>query len=124
MVAKHFKYEKVPEHLGQGQLVGDFDLGELGAVSLSLVCEDTTPRKKAESAPVAPRSRAARAASPSYAATVVPQQGEQPVYAATVVPQQQQTISSDDPARRATGLLSYRAFCVEIKFRAPTRRGL
>ena len=100
MVAKHFKYEKMPNTWAKDNwwviliwvIFGGCICGSLCPVLIA-----SATNLKAESAPVAPAVAGGAGGQPVYAATVVPQQGEQPVYAATVVPQQQQTISVTIP---------------------------
>ena len=96
MVAKHYKYEKVPENWAKDNWWTIlFIIIFVGCFFVPCI-RGYYARKKAESAPVAPAVAGSEGGPPVYAATVVPQQGAQPVYAAAVVPQQQ-TISVTIP---------------------------
>ena len=96
MVAKHFKYEKVPDNWAKDNWYVILWLAIFVLCFASIAMRSYRARKDA-SAPVAPAVAGGAGGQPVYAATVVPQQGAQPVYAATVVPQQQQTISVTIP---------------------------
>lgn len=95
MVAKHFKYEKVPDNWAKDNWYVILWLAIFVLCFASIAMRSYRARKDA-SAPVAPAVAGGAGGQPVYAATVVPQQGSQPVYAATVVPQQQ-TISVTIP---------------------------
>jgi len=97
MVAKHFKYEKVPDNWAKDNWWVILIWVSFAGCFFIPCVRGYYARKKAESAPVAPAVAGGEGGQPVYAATVVPQQGAQPVYAATVVPQQQQTISVTIP---------------------------
>ena len=96
MVAKHFKYEKVPDNWAKDNWWVILIWVSFAGCFFIPCVRGYYARKKAESAPVAPAVAGGEGGQPVYAATVVPQQGAQPVYAATVVPQQQ-TISATIP---------------------------
>ena len=121
MVAKHFKYEKVPDNWAKDNWWVILIWVSFAGCFFIPCVRGYYARKKAESAPVAPAVAGGEGGQPVYAATVVPQQGA--VYAATVVPQQQQTISVTIPPDAQPGsYLTVRRSAWKSNFRRPHSR--